>query len=122
MPDVALVVDGKGVGAIGYRELNLQWVSSRFIEDGYLPSDAQVIDQTWQHPNKEDGGPDRRFSSNRRIPVCLYEDLLMTSASGLNELIEFSRTGVSEPFARALQRLARLGDQSHDQLELKIAT
>lgn len=106
LPDVALVDDGTKVGAVGYADLAITWQDSNFIEDGAVPRDAQVIGQTWKHPNKS-GGPDRRFNDNRQIPVCRYEAMLLRSGSGVNELVEFSRTGVAEPFARALRDMPR---------------
>ncbi|HZH50278.1 MAG TPA: DUF4236 domain-containing protein [Microvirga sp.] len=104
-PDALFVVDGQRVGAVGYTELNLSWQDTHFIEEGRVPADAQVVYHTWKHPNKG-GGPDRRFANNYQIPVCLYEVLHLTSPSGLNELLEFSRTGFSEAFQRAITELA----------------
>jgi hypothetical protein len=78
--------------------------TSRFIEDGSPPSDAQVVDRTWKHPNKG-GGPDRRFRDNRLLPVCLYEVMHLSSASGVNEPMEFSRTGLVQAFSTALHGL-----------------
>ncbi len=99
MPDVVLVQDGSRVGAVNYRDLNIRWQDSRFIEDGNVPSDARVVGHTWKHPNKS-GGPDRRFNHNRQIPICLYETIHFQSGNGVNELVEFSRTGRAESFAR----------------------
>ncbi len=99
MPDVVLVQDGSRVGAVNYRDLNIRWQDSRFIEEGTVPGDAKVVGHTWKHPNKN-GGPDRRFNNNRQIPVCLYETIHFQSGSGVNELVEFSRTGRAESFAR----------------------
>ncbi|TIO57486.1 MAG: hypothetical protein E5X98_20230 [Mesorhizobium sp.] len=62
---------------------------------------------TWAHPNKN-GGPDKRFRDNRQIPVCRYEALRFSSPSGLNELVEFSKTNVSQPFCQALLALAQM--------------
>lgn len=104
LPDVALMDDGRSVGAIPYSKLRVVWQDSNFIEEGQVPSDAQVIRHAWKHPNK-DGGPDRRFRDNRQIPVCRYEVMHLSSASGVNELVEFSRVGVSAPFAQALMRM-----------------
>jgi hypothetical protein len=105
-PDSAFVVDGKGVGAIGYDDLSILNEESAFIENESVPADAKVISHTWKYPNK-DGGPDRRFSNNVQIPVCLYELAQFGSSTGLNELLEFSRTGVVSPFAAAIKNLAR---------------
>ncbi len=82
----------------------MTWQDSNFIESGIVPNDAQVIRHTWKHPNKS-GGPDRRFRDNRQIPVCRYEAMHLRSATGLNELVEFSRAGVAAPFVAALQAL-----------------
>ena len=106
LPDVALMDDGQTVGAIAYERLSVSWQDSNFIEDGVVPRDAQVIGQTWKHPNKS-GGPDRRFRDNRQIPVCRYEAMYLQSSSGINELVEFSRVGVVAPFAEALRRMPK---------------
>jgi len=111
MPDVALVDDGTRVGAVGYDDLTLRWQDSNFIEDGIVPRDAQVIGHTWKHPNKS-GGPDRRFRDNRQIPICRYEAVHLTSRNGVNEIVEFSRTGLATGFAAALRKLARRTVQS----------
>lgn len=104
LPDMALVQDGSKFGAVSYRDLNIQWQTSNFIEDGNVPRDAQVIAHTWKHPNKS-GGPDRRFRDNYQIPICLYEVMHLTSGSGLNELLEFSKTGVTAQFANAARAM-----------------
>jgi len=105
-PEVLLVQDGKRFGAVGYGDLEISYQQSRFIEDGKPPGDAQVVDHTWQHPNKS-GGPDRRFKSNRRLPICLYDVMHLSSRSGVNELSQFSRVGVVERFVAALRNLPK---------------
>jgi hypothetical protein len=105
-PEVMIVQDGKKFGAVAYGDLDIRWQQSQFIEDGRLPSDAQIIDYTWKHPNKG-GGPDRRFKDNRRLPICLYGSMYLSSKSGVSELAEFSKLGVVERFAAALGGLPR---------------
>lgn len=107
MPDVVLVKDGGRVGAVKYTDLNIRWQDSRFIETERVPSDANIVDYTWQHPNRS-GGPDRRFKNNRQIPICLYEAMHLTSNSGVNELVEFSRTGIVAAFVDGCRKLAAL--------------
>jgi hypothetical protein len=104
-PDRILVFGPNGVGAVGYRDLNVTVYPQHFIEGGGVPSDAQVVDYTWQYVNKT-GGPDRRFKNNRQLPVCLYEKLHFASASGLNEVIQLSRQGSGNDLANALRSLA----------------
>ncbi|MGO7910622.1 hypothetical protein ACC702_03465 [Rhizobium ruizarguesonis] len=105
MPDV--VQDAKGICAVRYSDLRIGWQDSRFIETERVPSDAKGVDRTWKHPNKS-GGPDRRFKDNRQIPICLYESVHFQSDSGVNELVEFSRTGVTAPFAESCRLLGNL--------------
>jgi tellurite resistance protein len=106
-PERVLLFGRHGVGSVSYDQLSLVISANRFIEDGSLPRDAQVVDHTWQFVNKG-GGPDRRFNNNRQLPVCLYEELWLNSPSGLNELIQLSRIGLGEQLEAALQNLEDL--------------
>jgi len=95
MPDRVLVYSSSGVGAVSYKDLQVSGRPRQFIEDGAVPSDAQVVDHTWQFVNKN-GGPDKRFKNNRQLPVALYEELAFRSNSGLNELFQLSKHSLSE--------------------------
>ena len=81
------------MGAISYDQIVVDFNAQRFIEDGSVPRDAEIVDRTWRFVNKK-GGPDRRFNNNRELPVMLYEALSLNSGSGLNELFYLSRTGI----------------------------
>jgi hypothetical protein len=105
LPDVLLVEDGSKFGAINYSQLHARCNPSNFIEEGRVPRDTQIVGHTWKHPNKS-GGPDRRFKDNRQIPVCRYEALHLSSESGLNELLEFSREGAASAFSSSLKQLS----------------
>lgn len=54
--------------------IDFRYKSTRFIEEGYRPSDARQVDTTYKYVNKN-GGPDRRFANNPIIPVLLYGDI-----------------------------------------------
>ncbi|HEV7766110.1 MAG TPA: DUF4236 domain-containing protein [Thermoanaerobaculia bacterium] len=105
LPDRLLVCDSAGIGAISYRTLDLGATSRRFIEEENVPSDATVVDWTWQYVNKS-GGPDRRFANNRQLPICLYDELAFRTSSGLNEVFQISRSGLAEGFVTAVRYLA----------------
>lgn len=100
-PDRILVFTSSGVGAVAFRDLRVDRSQTRFIEDGHVPRDAQVVDHTWRYVNK-DGSPDRRFNDNRQLPIALYEELNLTSGSGLNEVFQYSKVDIAEQFERAL--------------------
>jgi hypothetical protein len=110
MPDRLLVFDSQTVGAISYETLDLRCEESRFIEDGSVPSDATVVGRTWKYVNKS-GGPDRRFKDNREIPICAYEEIHLSSKTGLNELIQVSRRAAGAPLSTALTGLQHVGSR-----------
>lgn len=106
-PDRVLVYDANGVGAIGYSELRIDISTTRFIESDSVPRDAEVIDRTWKYVNKS-GGPDRRFKDNKELPVCRYEEIALSSQSGLNEVLQLSRCGSGSDFAEAISLLSKV--------------
>lgn len=115
MPDRLLVFESASVGAISYTALNLDVTESRFVEDEAVPQDATVVGRTWRYVNKK-GGPDRRFKDNREFPICAYEQIHLSSKSGLNEIIQLSRQGASSALPKALSALQDLqADESEDQ-------
>lgn len=105
-PDRALVYEGKRVGAVSYDNLQVFQRNQRFIESGSVPSDATIVDYTWQYLNKS-GGPDKRFSNNRRLPIALYSEVDFTSSTGLNERIQFSRPDVGKKLVQQLAELIK---------------
>jgi len=105
LPDRILIWDAGGVGSVGFDQLDVSFGEQRFIEDRGVPCDARVIDKTWKYMNKK-GGPDKRFSDNREIPIVLYEEILLASKSGLKELFQLSRTGIGAQLKEAVNRMA----------------
>jgi uncharacterized tellurite resistance protein B-like protein len=106
-PDRILVFTPGGVGAVPYQALRVDVAPTRFIEEGPVPRDARVVDHTWRYVNKG-GGPDRRFRDNPQIPVVLYEELGLTSGTGLQVVLQLSRTGGGEAFRSAVTAMAAL--------------
>jgi hypothetical protein len=105
LPDRVLVYDRENVGAVSYADLHITSAPTRFIEDSGVPGDAQVVGRTWRYVNKK-GGPDKRFRDNRELPICLYEEVHLSSGTGLNERLQLSRTGGTAALERALSSLS----------------
>jgi hypothetical protein len=97
-PDAILIVARNSVAALRYEDCDISASTTRFIESDGAPTDAQVAGETWQYVNRN-GGPDRRFSNNRRLPICVYGQIDLKSKSGLNERIHCSRPEVASDFA-----------------------
>lgn len=90
----------KAFAIIDLREIQLLYARTRFIEDGTVPSDTQVVGQAWAKSNK-DGSPDRRFRDNYQIPVVLYGSLKFTSPTGLQEEFQVSNAELGERFSKS---------------------
>ena len=91
LPDLVLTLRG-GVWAVGhFAELQSALIPYSFVEAEQLPSDATVSEHRWEHENAN-GQPDRRFRSNRKLPVCSYSSMSMTDNARLNEVIISSRS------------------------------
>lgn len=114
MPDRLLVFEPAAVGAVSYSALDLNASESQFIEEEGVPQDATVVGRTWRYVNKK-GGPDRRFKDNREIPICTYEQIHLSSSTGLNEVIQVSRRGASTALSEALSAFQELSTR-HDRL------
>lgn len=107
-PERLLVYDAGGVGAVPYSELSAVASETRFVEGDSLPSDANVVDRTWQYVNRS-GGPDRRFRYNPELPVALYGEVHFSSRSGLNELFQCSQAPAAKELASAIAAIGRPG-------------
>jgi hypothetical protein len=97
-PDAVLVLAKGSLAALRYNDVEVDCSSQKFIEDDGAPRDAQVVDETWQYVNR-DGGPDRRFANNRKLPICLYGQLDIKSTTGLTARLHCSNLKASQQFA-----------------------
>ena len=107
MPDVVIVEEGRRLGGVSYKELSVRSERTGFVEEDPVPRDAEVAHTVWKYANR-DGAPDRRFSNNRQLPVCIYDQLLLRSDSGLTEILQFSRVGLADALRDALARQASM--------------
>lgn len=103
-PDWILVFTRSGMGGIAYKDLKVDVSSSKFIEGGSVPSDATVVGQTWKYVNKK-GGPDKRFKDNRQLPILLLDSLVLSSSTGLDFRVDFSRQGIASELPTALKSM-----------------
>lgn len=107
-PDKLFVCEKKQVAALSYETLRVIAKNQEFIESDKRPQDATYIDSTWLYINKN-GGPDKRFRDNRQLPIFLYSEILFTSTTGLNEMIQCSRESVGKGFKAEFEAYMRSG-------------
>ena len=93
LPDKLFIIQGSKIGALNYSDVTTSVHGQRFVEREAVPSDAQIVDYTWQYVNKS-GGPDKRFQNNRKLPICLYGEMEIRSANGVNTDIMFSNPNI----------------------------
>lgn len=103
-PDRLLVYDRTGIAPVPYGELQTTTSEVHFREDEEVPADAQVVGTTWQYVNRR-GGPDRRFRSNRELPIVLYGELRLETSAGLHEAFQCSRPEAFADMKRCLERI-----------------
>ena len=94
LPDKFFIIQGTKIGALSYEDLTTTVKGTRFIERESVPSDAKIVDHTWKYVNKS-GGPDKRFSDNKQIPICLYGELRIKSNSGVDSIVMFSNINLA---------------------------
>lgn len=113
LPDRLLFRMGSRYASFPYEGLTVVNETTRFVEEGPVPSDGQVVDSTWRFVNKS-GGPDLRFNGNRQIPVLLYGELTLRAPNGAQVVIQASNLVATRYAAAALQELARVASASVD--------
>jgi hypothetical protein len=97
-PDAVLVVSGWSIAALRYEDCEIDASSVRFVEEGSVADDAKIVGETWRFI-KKDGGPDRRFAENRKLPICAYGQLDIKSSGGLHARLECSQATAARSFA-----------------------
>jgi hypothetical protein len=106
LPDAALLMTPSSIAALRYQDFTTAVHVTRFIEDEAVPRDANVVGETWRYVNKN-GGPDRRFNFNKRLPVCLYGEMDFQSAGGLSGRLQFSNSTAADRFSQVIETLHR---------------
>jgi DNA-directed RNA polymerase subunit RPC12/RpoP len=85
---------------IDFHDVKLTATLLKFHEAQGVPSDSEVVGQTWTKTNK-DGTRDKRFASNFQIPIVLYGELALRSDTGLWEKFLFSDPARMERFVKS---------------------
>lgn len=100
-------VSSDNFALLEYKDIELEFSFSRFIEEETLPKDATIVGQTWAKANK-DGSPDQRFKGNYQIPIAQYGKMSITSATGMNEEYMVSNAERAQAFSSAWKVFSEL--------------
>ncbi len=96
-PDRILVREQGRYRAVPYEFVRLELIEHQFAETGAIPADSRIMGHTWER-TRMDGGPDRRYSSNRQIPLVQYAVVHLTSSSGLELYLQVSNVDLARQF------------------------
>jgi hypothetical protein len=100
------VLDALGFGAVNYQSLKVELERTTLvIKGGKPPSDARIIEYTWQYVNRR-GGPDRRFGNNPQFPVIEVGEVKFSSDSGFQSILKFSNVGRAEALVNGIRQFA----------------
>jgi hypothetical protein len=103
---VLYFVGAESFALLEYKQTQLAFAATRFIETDPIPRDSKVVGSTWAKANK-DGSPDKRFKGNFEIPIAEYGKLVITSETGMNEEYMLSNVESTDAFSNAWQALAK---------------
>lgn len=101
-PDQILFFSGAAYFSVPYTSLSCETGSTRFVESETVPSDSIQIGQTWQYVRK-DGGPDRRFSNNRQLPILRYGIVELKSGVDFNSELMLSNEDLAYQIQEQIQ-------------------
>lgn len=94
LPDKLFVIRNLSVGAVDYGDVQTYFTTTNFVETNTVPTDAKIIDYTWEYTNAS-GGADKRFANNKKLPVCKYGEMHIKSDSkGIDTVIMFSNCNI----------------------------
>lgn len=117
LPERLLIKKESKYASIMYKNLMFSSNDSQFVEDGVVSSDSKVIDYTWKYVNKK-GGPDKRFSNNKQIPICLYTNYYLESEQGLNEILQTSKLDGFKEFENIINSISNMQSSQITQADI----
>ncbi len=110
-PDRIIIFRGmRRVSGRSYKDLEAGFSTTNFVETEMIPKDARICSYTWQYVNKN-GGPDRRFSNNRQMPVCKYGEITLKTNDGINILLNCSNVDSMLQIQDAFERFMEYNNQ-----------
>jgi len=111
LPDYIFIRQNGMYGAVTYESFGVNFLPTTFIESQGVPPDSRVVNTTWTFVNKN-GGPDRRFSNNRQLPIVQYGFLQFQTRTGMNIHLNVSNLELARTFAYIFSERISSGSQA----------
>lgn len=99
-PERIVIKRNGSFGAVMYKNVAVSKKETLFVETSTPEVDAIIDSYTWLYVNKS-GGPDRRFSHNKQLPVCIYSEYSLRF-DATEVVLSTSRKGAMDSFIRFL--------------------
>jgi cold shock CspA family protein len=112
-PDRLLVWDSRKYRAVPYETLGVAFAPTRFIEGGKPPVDSEVVDHTWRYVDQA-GEPDRRYRSNKKLPMVLYGSVIFGTQNQLIAHLHVSSTEAASKFAETFRSSVQGSESRRD--------
>jgi hypothetical protein len=114
-PGFIIVFDhGENFAMLELKDIEYVFTPARFQEAEKIPADAKRVGTTWRYTNKN-GTPDRRYIENPEMPIMLYGEVHWKSATGLNEIYQFSDAESAAKFVDTLNEFRNTVRLTHSQ-------
>ena len=104
---LACFISDNNFALLEYKEVNIDFSISPFLEEEDIPDDSKQIGSTWVKVNK-DGSPDKRFKGNYEIPILRYGKLVINSETALSEEYIFSNAESAENFVKTWNEFKKI--------------
>ena len=103
-PSFLISFDGfNDIKMVELDDIHIDFDTTNFIESSSVPSDAKIISYTWRYMNKN-GGPDKRFNDNYKIPLVSYAELEFKSNKiKLSEKYQISNIDFTKSFVNSFK-------------------
>lgn len=103
-PDVMILTEKRKTYVVSYKDISVNYKTHDIIEHGRIAGDAEIVAYRWQYSNK-DGSRDRRFSNNRKIPVCRNGQITILLPNGITIHLVGSNKAAMQNAALMMKRL-----------------
>ena len=104
LPDRALLKSRSGWSVIEYSELHAAVSTLKLAETTPPTSDSTIVDSVWRYANA-DGSPDKRFSANFQLPVCVRGQVAFRTDSGFSAILYLSSIDATKRVNALINRL-----------------
>lgn len=108
LPDVVFILQRGVYTTVDYKDVRLDFSQFEYVEQESVCNDSTVIGHKWKYVRR-DGGADKRFKGNRKLPIVRY-GLVNFKSSKLSIYLITSSLEVGSTFRKLMLQALKLDD------------